>query len=155
MASAGFTTTTPATRSGWSAARRSISAPPIERPATTTASFSASSFSNTRDASPYQSLHAVLFMSCQVVPWPGRRGTSTAYPRSARNSPHGFIEAGEPVKPWLSSTPTRRPPVSSGRAATDRGEARGWIGHGRILHQGMVRRGRYEGLGFRRRVGWS
>ena len=68
VATAGFTTTTPATRSGWSAARRSTRAPPMERPATTTASFSALSFSNARVSSPYQSAHAVLFRSCHRVP---------------------------------------------------------------------------------------
>ena len=65
------------------------------------------SASKARSTSPYQSAQVVLFMSCQVVPWPGSRGTETAYPCAARYSPQGFIEAGEPVKPWLSRTPIR------------------------------------------------
>ena len=36
-----------------------------------------------------------------------------------------LIDAGDPVKPWLSRTPIRRPPVSSGRAATARGSVCG------------------------------
>ena len=42
---------------------------------------------------------------------------------SGDGSFRSLIEAGEPVKPWLSRTPIRRPPVSSGRAATDSGSA--------------------------------
>ena len=61
----------------------------------------------------------------QVVACPGSRGTTTPYPSSPRCSPQGRIDAGEPVKPWLSRTPTRRPPVSSGRAATVRGSVGG------------------------------
>ena len=77
--------------------------------------------------SPYQSSQRVVFISCQVVPWPGSRGTSTAYPSAPRGSPQGLTDAGGPVKPWLSSTPTRRPPVSSGRAGIESGVASGWI----------------------------
>ena len=55
-----------------------------------------------------------LVQSCQRVPWPGSSGISTAYPRAARSSAHGRIEAGLPVKPCTTSTPTRRPPVSVG-----------------------------------------
>jgi hypothetical protein len=89
-------------------------------------SWLAASFSKTRDTSPYQSVQEVRFISCQVVPCPGRRGTSTAYPLSARYSPQGFIEYGDPVKPWLSRTPIERPPVSSGRAEAEYGDACGW-----------------------------
>src|SRR5690349_24978654 len=37
------------------------------------------------------------------------------------------METGEPVKPWLSSTPIRRPPVSSGRASTVSGSYSGFL----------------------------
>ena len=45
-------------------------------------------------------------------------------PRARRGArAHGFIEYGDPVKPWLTSTPIRRPPVSSGRAGSESGAA--------------------------------
>ena len=65
---AGLTSTMPATASGWSAARRSTSEPPIDRPPTTTASFSARSFSKARDVSAYQSFHPTVLRSCHDVP---------------------------------------------------------------------------------------
>ena len=50
--------------------------------------------------SAYQSAQVVVFSSCQVVPWPGSRGTSTAYPlRGERLAPrrHRRRLAGEAV----------------------------------------------------------
>jgi hypothetical protein len=99
LASAGFTTTMPATWSPRSAASRSAIAPPMGRPPTTTASTSARSLSKVALMTPYQSAKVVLLASSHVVPWPGSSGTSTAYPWSARYRPHGFIEVGLPVRP--------------------------------------------------------
>src|SRR5690606_41916043 len=51
-----------------------------------------------------QSSYRVGTRSFQLLPpCPGRRGTETAYPCSARNWPHGFIDAGDPVNPCESS----------------------------------------------------
>ena len=124
VSTAALTMTIPASSSPRSAARRRQSAPPIERPTATTASFSAASLSYAPSTVATQSAHVTLFRSCHRVPWPGRRGISTAYPRAARSSAHGRIDTGLPVKPCCTSTPTRRPPVSSGFAGVDIGATR-------------------------------
>ena len=59
----------------------------------------------------------------------------TPAPRGAR--PRRASEYGEPVKPWLSSTPIRRPPVSSGRASATQG-----LGEGVDVHARHSARGR-------------
>src|SRR6476620_8329629 len=131
----GLTRTRPATSGPRSSASRSATDPPIDRAPTTTASVRARSRSSARSASAYQSVQATRLRSCQLVAWPGSSGTSTAYPRSARNRAQGVIEAGEPLNPCSSSTPSGRPPVSSGRASAENGAASGGIVMRRILHQ--------------------
>src|SRR5215213_8293377 len=112
LATTGLTTTTPATSCGWWAASQMARHAPIDRPPTTRTSVRALSVSNSRSRAVYHSSNVVPFISCQVVPCPGSSGTDTAYPCSARYLPHGTIEAGEPVNPWLRRTPTRRPELS-------------------------------------------
>ena len=98
---------------------------PWTDPTATTASFSAASLSKAPSTVATQSAQVTLFMSCQRVPWPGSSGISTAYPRAARSSAQGRIEAGLPVKPCTTSTPISRPPVSSGFAAASTSGRRG------------------------------
>ena len=121
VSTAALTSTTPASSSPRSAASRRTSEPPIDRPAATTASFSAASLSKACSTVAIQSAQVTRFMSCQRVPWPGSSGISTAYPRPARSSAHGRIDAGLPVNPCTTSTPTRLPPVFSGCAGADIG----------------------------------
>ena len=104
-----LTTTRPATSSARSSARRRASVPPIDRPMTKTVAQRSRSASKERSTSAYQSSKRVAFMSCQRVPWPGRRGASTLSPAACRCSAHGRTLCGEPVNPWLSSTPTGPP----------------------------------------------
>ena len=60
-------------------------------------------------------------MSSTVVPWPGRRGSSTAKPAAANASATPRIELGLPVKPWRHER--------AGRAAVaDQGSAPGRSG---------------------------
>src|SRR4051794_28343521 len=132
VVTAGLTSTRPATRSGWSAASRRARAPPIESPQTTTVSTWLASASKARVTSAYQSAQVVRFISCQVVPWPGRRGSDTAYPWAARCSAHGFIDAGDPVNPWLSRTPMR-PLGDPGSPSETKGSASWWTDKGTLL----------------------
>ena len=55
--------------------------------------------------SPVQSAQRVVSMSSTVVPWPGRRGSSTWKPAPATASASPRIDDGLPVKPWSASTP--------------------------------------------------
>ena len=47
----------------------------------------------------YQSVHLVWLSSCQVVPWPGSRGTKTWKPAASRCRAHPIMAFVEPVKP--------------------------------------------------------
>jgi hypothetical protein len=130
LASEALTTTTPATWSARSSASRSTSVPPIDRPIANTVSHRPRRSSNARSTSPYQSDQRVLFMSCQRVPCPGRRGALTVRPAAARCSAQGRIDCVVPVKPWLSRTPTGPPGRSMGSApgSTANAEHLSWDG---------------------------
>lgn len=61
-------------------------------------------------------------MSCHEVPCPGRRGATTRAPGYssagvASASAQGRMEATEPVKPWLITTPMSPSPMWRGRAS--------------------------------------
>jgi 1-acyl-sn-glycerol-3-phosphate acyltransferase len=147
LATTGLTTTTPATSSGCRAASQIARQAPIESPPTTTTSVLALSFSNSSSRAEYHSSKVVPFICSHVVPCPGRSGTDTAYPCSARYCPHGTIDAGEPVKPWLRRTPTRRPELST-TPSLKNGSAWGACATGaslRKLPTGLRRRCRPKG----------
>ena len=56
--------------------------------------------------SAYQSCQRVRFISCQVVPWPGSRGSADGVAGGGEVlGPRRAWTAGMPVKPWQSSTP--------------------------------------------------
>ena len=107
----------------FSSANRVTRAPPIDRPPANTCSHRAASASYARSISAYQSVQRVAFISCQLVPCPGSRGSRTVQPAAARCSAHGRKPCGEPVKPWLSRTPID-PPSAAERLGT------GQHGHG-------------------------
>ena len=88
----------------------------MERPTTATWSQRAASAWNWASAVPDQSSHRVGTMSSRDVPWPGRRGSSTAYPAAARASARGRIDWGFPVNPWRTRTPSGPPAAEKGSA---------------------------------------
>src|SRR5438445_4952970 len=55
-------------------------------------------------------------MSSTDVPWPGRRGSSTAKPAVAKASASPRIDCGLPVKPCSTSTPWGPPGADQGSA---------------------------------------
>jgi hypothetical protein len=81
LRTAGLTSTRASTpvpsAAGCSCASRSASAAPIESPPTVTTRHRARSSLNAASTSVYQSAQVVRFISCQVVPCPGSRGSRT------------------------------------------------------------------------------
>ena len=112
---AGLTSTRPATSGCWKAVHR-LRLPPIDRPATTTRSVRAASRWYAASTSAVQSAHRVPFISSTVVPWPGRRGSSTENPAAANASARPRIELGLPVKPWRHRAPAGPPSADQGSA---------------------------------------
>src|SRR6266571_8897967 len=105
----GLTSTSPLIACPCISASRRARQPPIDRPITKTSPDLPRSSSKARLASAYQSSQRVRAISCQVVPCPGRRGSDTLRPASARYSAQPRSECGVPVKPWQSSTPVLDP----------------------------------------------
>jgi len=103
------TGTSPVTSVPRCSASRRARAPPIDRPPTTTSSQRARRSVSARSTVAYQSSQRVRFISCHVVPWPGRRGTRTVRPSSARCRAQAARDDGLPVNPWHKSTPTGPP----------------------------------------------
>lgn len=64
----------------------------MDSPMTNTSSQREARSRSAASTAAYQSSLPVVAMSCQVVPWPGRRGSSTERPDAARYSAQGRIE---------------------------------------------------------------
>src|SRR6476646_6037605 len=112
----GLTRTSPAISSPCSSASRIASVPPIDRPITKTSSHRSRSRARCRSISAYQSSQWVRLASATVVPWPGRRGSSTLRPASARYCAQSRRLCGLPVKPCTSSAPVGPPSWRNGSA---------------------------------------
>src|SRR6056297_1017168 len=118
---AGLMQTRPATSANSKPDHR-VRAPPMLSPTTTICSTRCASRPCAARTSAAQSVQRVVSMSSIVVPWPGRRGISTWYPRAAIASAMPRIDDGFPVKPWMTSTPVSLEPSldigsASGRTA--------------------------------------
>ena len=118
---AGLTTTTPATRSRWSAATRRASAPPIDSPPTTTASLRGQERVEARGEL------AVPVLPAGACSAPARwcRARAAAAPRrrtrARRGTPPRPDRDGRAGEAVAQEHADRRPPVSSGRAGRQRG----------------------------------
>ena len=134
----GLTTTSPATWEPCSSASRSASAPPIDSPPTNTVRAAAAQVARTpASTSAYQSGQRVWFISCQVVPCPGSRGSDTVTPSPARCSAQAarLRGAGEAV-----AQQRRRPrPPSRCRLGAQASPAR--------VHRALSRRTGVDGRG--------
>ncbi len=80
----GLRVASPASAGGRVAASHVASVPPIDRPATTARSWRAARLAHASSTAAVQSPHRRASRSSTVVPWPGRRGTSTSKPAPAR-----------------------------------------------------------------------
>jgi hypothetical protein len=83
------------------------SAPPIERPATTTEGWRDARRSNSSTAAALHLAQLVRARSRQVPPCPGSRGTLSVESVSSSDSATGRTDDGFPVKPWRRSSAGR------------------------------------------------
>ena len=97
----------------WASASRSARQPPIDRPTRNTWSCSLRNRSSSLSSTANQSWPAGRSSPARTVPCPGRRRYGRRRtPRRPGARRTGACDCGEPVKPWLSRTPTAASPGS-------------------------------------------